>query len=293
MIKRLVLLGKEDGCYEMLLDDLIILLKRFRIARYYVKSSVEMWNTRQIYFDNADYFFTIFPHLVEIPFPEKRYWIYFLENNTGGKISQLYNTELVGSLMLNSIKNFDHSETNVKVWKSYIPDLSIQVLPPPIFTTFITGGSSMKRYDVLFYGYLSERRKVILRSIQSRFPNLKYCISQDIKGDRLNEALLQSKVAINLHRNESVTCLDRPKLHEMMRYNVLIINETPHEYDEYVLRNYKCCVSFIQRIKPDLSNISVLFTAIDELVNKASISSCDFNLGYKKIFLEHYPKITI
>ena len=44
MIKRLILLGCENGCYEMLLDDIITLLKKFRIARYYVKSSVEMWN---------------------------------------------------------------------------------------------------------------------------------------------------------------------------------------------------------------------------------------------------------
>ena len=54
----------------MLLDDIITLLKKFRIARYYVKSSVEMWNAKRIYFDNNDYFFIIFPHLVEIPVPE-------------------------------------------------------------------------------------------------------------------------------------------------------------------------------------------------------------------------------
>ena len=51
--------GNKYG-YEMLLDDLIAVLKNFRIARYYVKSSVEMWNARQIYFDNSDYFFVIF-----------------------------------------------------------------------------------------------------------------------------------------------------------------------------------------------------------------------------------------
>ena len=292
MIKRLVLLGREDGCYEMLLDDLITLLKHFRVARYYTKSSVEMWNTKQIYFDETDYFFIIFPHLVGIPFPKKKYWVYFLENNTCGKISQLYNTELVGSLLLNSIKNFDHSETNIKVWQACIPDLHIQILPPPIFSNFIQGGVAVKKYDILFYGHLSERRKVILRSIQSRFPTFKYCISDNIKGVRLNDALLQSKIAVNLHRDENVTCLNQTKLHEIMRYNILIINEMPHEYDEHVLSNYKCCVNFIERIKPDISNIYLLFGLIDDLVGKAGMNGYDFNLGYKKLFVDHYPKLT-
>jgi hypothetical protein len=291
MIRRLVLLGREDGCYEMLLDDLIAVLKRFRIARYYVKSSVETWNARQIYFDESDYFFVIFPHLVEIPFPEKKYWVYFLENNTDGNICQLYNKEIVGSLLLHSIKSFDHNETNIAVWKTHIPDLSIQLLPPPIFSNFIQGGVIVKRYDVLFYGKLSERRKVILREIQSRFPTLKYCISDNMKGSRLNDALLQSKVALNLHQNEDITTLNQVKLHEMMRYNILIVNEMPQEYDDNVLSNYECCVKFVDHIRPDTSNISTLFDAVDDMVSKANSPKCNFNLGYRKLFLHHYPKI--
>ena len=291
MIRRLVLLGREDGCYEMLLDDLIAVLKKFRIARYYVKSSVEMWNARQIYFDDSDYFFVIFPHLVEIPLPKKKYWVYFLENNTNGNICQLYNTETVGSLLLNSIKSFDYSETNITVWKTYIPDLSIQLLPPPIFSNFIQGGVAVKRYDILFYGKLSERRKVILREIQARFPALRYCISDNIKGSRLNDALLQSRVALILHQDESVATLNQVKLHEIMRYNILILNEMPQEYDDDVLSNYECCVNFFDRIKPDVSNISSLLNAIDDLVDKASIATCDFNLGYRRLFVHHYPKI--
>ena len=66
-------------------------------------------------------------------------------------------------LLLNSIKNFDHSQRNISL-KNYIPDLSIHLLPPPIFSSFIIDRNDTKRYDVLFYGKLSERRKVILRA---------------------------------------------------------------------------------------------------------------------------------
>ena len=81
MIRRLILLNSDDGCYDIMLDDLIILLKKFRMARYYIKSSVEAWNRREIYHDINDYFFILFPHLVQIPFPVKKYWLYFLEQN--------------------------------------------------------------------------------------------------------------------------------------------------------------------------------------------------------------------
>ena len=292
MIKRLILLGRDDGCYEMLLDDIITLLKRFRIARYYVKSSVEMWNAKRIYFDSNDYFFIIFPHLVEIPLPEKKYWVYFLENNTKGKISQLYNTEIVGSLLLNSIKNFDHSEANIKVWKTYISDLSIQLLPPPIFSKFITNNSYTKKYDILFYGYFSERRKVILRSLQSRFPQLRYCISDNIKGSQLDQALSESKVVINLNRDNNVTTLNQVKLHEEMRYNIFILDELPDEYDKTILSNYKCCVDFVEPVKPDLSNISLLFRLLDNTLSKANLGNCDFNIQYKKLFVDHYPTLS-
>ena len=132
MIKRLILLSREDGCYDMMLDDLIFLLKKFRMARYYVKSSVEAWNRREIYYDNDDYFFVIFPHMVDIPFPRGKYWLYLLEQNLHGKISQLYNTKMVGSLLSDSIKNFDYSEHNIAIWKECIPDLKLQFLPTPL-----------------------------------------------------------------------------------------------------------------------------------------------------------------
>ena len=292
MIKRLILLGRDDGCYEMLLDDLVTILKQFRIARYYVKSSVEMWNARQIYFDSSDYFFIVFPHLVTIPFPEKRYWTLFSENNTKNKISQLYNTEIVGTLLLNSIKNFDHSQQNIKVWKNYIPDLSIHLLPPPIFSRFIIERNDVKRYDVLFYGKLSERRKVILRAIQSRFGSFRYCISAKMTGSQLDQALRESKVVVNLHQHDDNTTLNQIKLHEMMRYNIFIVNEIPSEYEEEMITNYKCCVEFVEQVKKDLSNISSLFSIIDDLVAKANLKNCEFNLKYRQLFQNHYPRLS-
>ena len=56
-------------------------------------------------------------------------------------------------------------------------------------------------------------------------------------------------------KNENAATLNQVKLHEIMRYNILILNEMPQEYDDDVLSNYECCVNFFDRIKPDISNI--------------------------------------
>lgn len=291
MIKRLILLSKEDGCYDMMLDDLIFLLKKFRMARYYVKASVEAWNRREIYYDDDDYFFVIFPHIVDIPLPKGKYWLYFLEQNLYGKISQLYNTKMVGSLLSDSIKNFDFNQSNIEIWQKMIPQLKINYLPVPIYP-ILKGSSVTKRYDLLFYGQMTKRRIEILKSIQDRFPHLKYCIGKDLTGSRLHQAINESKILINLHAEDGECLLEQPKIHEVLRYNIFIISEFPGVDRSELVENYKCCVEFTDIIEKDLSNIGCLFAKITRYVNLTESPNCDYNYGYKLLFAKHYPQIS-
>ena len=291
MIRRLILLNSDDGCYDIMLDDLIILLKKFRMARYYIKSSVEAWNRREIYHDINDYFFILFPHLVQIPFPAKKYWLYFLEQNLNGTLSSWYNQKIVGTLLSDSIKNFDFNQNNIKIWQKMIPHLKMNYLPVPIYP-IPNNNPVAKRYDLLFYGQMTKRRVEILKSIQGRFPHLKYCISENLKGAKLHQAMNESRILLNLHAEDGESLLEQPKLHEVLRYNMFIISEFPGIDQTELVENYKCCIEFTDIIKKDLSNMGGLFAKITRYINLTESPKCDYNYGYKILFAKHYPQIS-
>ena len=293
MIKRLIILNTEDGCCDMMVGDLIILLRRYNMARYYVKSTIEAWNRREIYYDNSDYFFILFPHKVEVPFPENKYWLYFLEQNLHGNISSWYNTEIVGTLMLHSIRNFDYNDHNIKVWHKHIPELKITHLPLPISRSVTHSRHIEKKYDILFYGCVSNRRREILKKLQQTYPNYRYMISKKLLGDRLKTCIQESKIALNLHYYDGDSLLEQARLHELMRFNTFIISELPGVKQPDLVNNYRCCVDFVDVVEKDLSNISVLFAMIGHLLKLAESPSCTYNMEYKQLFAQHYPEISL
>ena len=71
--------------------------------------------------------------MVDIPLPKGKYWLYFLEQNLYGKISQLYNTKMVGSLLSDSIKTLTLIRVILRYGKKMIPQLKINYLPVPIY----------------------------------------------------------------------------------------------------------------------------------------------------------------
>ena len=172
-----------------------------------------------------------------------------------------------------------------------IPDLSIHYLPVPIYP-ILPMQKTNKRYDILFYGKITDRRIEILKSIQARFPSFKYCIGKDMTGFRLHQAINESKILINLHAEDGESLLEQPRLHEVLRYNIFIISEFPGADQPELVENYRCCVEFTDIIEKDLSNMGGLFAKITRYINLAESPKCDWNRGYKILFAKHYPQIS-
>ena len=102
--------------------------------------------------------------------------------------------------------------------------------------------------------------------------------------NQLDRALRESKVVVNLHQYDDDNVLNQIKLHEMMRYNLFIVNEMPSEYEEEMITNYRCCIEFVEQVKKDLSNISSLFSIIDDLVAKANLKTATLILNTDSYF---------
>lgn len=272
----------------MMLDDIVLLLKSRNMARSYVKATAEQWNRGELAAARGDYFFVILPQLLERPLPPKRYWLYFLEQNLGGRLSRHYNTATVGRLLAGSIKSMDYSHSNIKVWERFVPDLTIHYLPVPL-PGGVTGPTRPKKYDVLFYGALNERRREILQELRTRRPGYRYCTDRQLVGEDLRSAIQCSRVALNIHHYDGDTVLEQPRLHELMRYSTFIVSEVPGSGQESMVDNYRSFVEFIPVIEKDLSNIDSMLSAIDRLLAEAAVPGCNYNLAYKRLFIQHYP----
>lgn len=132
-------------------------------------------------------------------------------------------------------------------------------------------------YDILFYGALNDRRKQILTALQQ-----KYNLHVGFAFGEERDALIKSaRIIINLHYYSNA-CIETARFNEILRYNKLIISESSEEADAYNRNLYADFVDFVDVIKDDLSNISVLCERIDTYLLDES------NYNDKITYIKHH-----
>jgi len=113
-------------------------------------------------------------------------------------------------------------------------------------------------YNILFYGALNDRRNSILHALQQKY-NLHIGFAF---GEARNTLIKSAKIIVNLHYYPNA-CVETARFNEVLCYNKLIISETSGDADAYNRNLYADFVDFVDVIKDDLSNISVLCDRID------------------------------
>jgi hypothetical protein len=114
------------------------------------------------------------------------------------------------------------------------------------------------QYDILFYGAPNDRRKSILHALQQKY-NLHIGFAF---GEARNTLIKSAKIIVNLHYYTNAS-IETARFNEVLCYNKLIISETSGDADAYNRNLYDDFVDFVDVIKDDLSNISVLCDRID------------------------------
>lgn len=119
---------------------------------------------------------------------------------------------------------------------------------------FNTRSSEYADYDVLFTGFLTERRKQILEVLQ------KHCLVsvQPRWGRDYLDALGRSKLVLNLHQYDSTTPLEQPRISYALNNKAMIISETSLDspYEKLISCDYNQIVETVMEYlhRPDKRN---------------------------------------
>jgi hypothetical protein len=191
------------------------------------------------------------------PPPPNKYFIYQLEQLNKSHI-YTENVQPILNLIDKSICTFDYSLTNMGYYPEDIRHKIRYLIPPPRIGPIQSQGII---YDILFYGLLTPRRKAILQYLSRRRYKI-YAVEQ-VFGERLHQMILKSRVILNLH-NADEAILETPRLHESVHTPARIISEYPCKEDwKHVAEHVKDRIHFIDLIKEDLSNISILIDVLE------------------------------
>lgn len=235
-----------------------------------------------LYTKSTKYIFLFIWH-VNIIIPSYiTYFIYNLEQIHRYTNFPAINIEnnIINQLFKNSKGIFDYSLTNISMYDKLNIKKPIY-FPIPISNNLLNNTKFKKKYDILFFGSLTERRNKILFELQRQIP-LKIIIiggNKKVYGEELYDIIKSSNIILNIHAEEN-SLLETGRIHDCLAINHnKIISELPMDIDIKTIKNYEMLVHFCPVIKKDLSNIDVFIKVIKEVYfNKVNIISPSIEL---------------
>lgn len=157
-------------------------------------------------------------------------------------------------ILSDAIAVVDYSLMNLKFLVEHgIPKEKLFYLP--IFAQVQQSSSDEYEHDVLFYGYLNDRRMKILEALSSDF---NIYIADNLFGEQMHEAIRKSKVILNIHSHDD-GMVESTRLFECLSMNKLIVSETGIDQKQYEYLD-KNIIQFVPtgdltQIKEALSNL--------------------------------------
>jgi len=151
-----------------------------------------------------------------------------------------------------SLKNYDKY--------SYVPLSKVFYMPIPFYFNDNIIYDNFE-YDIFFYGINNKRQLLILNNLKSKGYNIIF--HSRMYGDDRDNFIKKSKIIINLHYYNN-SALETTRFNEVLNFNKLIISETSNHKNDIFNRNlYNNYVHLIDCINDDLSNIDILYNALD------------------------------
>ena len=164
-------------------------------------------------------------------------------------------------LLKNAAVIWDFSVKNLQSYSALVPSHKVFIFPMPFYSIpkkTVTRDPAYK-YDVFFYGATNDRRVSIMNALSEKY-NVKAGFG--VSGDERDRYLQSCKVVVNLHYYED-SALETCRFNEILQFDCPIVSETAAQ-DDMNLYMYKDYVTYVDCVADDLSNIDVLYSAIDE-----------------------------
>jgi GR25 family glycosyltransferase involved in LPS biosynthesis len=161
------------------------------------------------------------------------YISYQMEQKSSNWFDSKYITTLENShsILDYSIDNINHLINKGLAWKQffYMPVGGI-----PNYKQFLEENGyrlirPFKKYDVLFYGVICDRRRKIIDELSTSF-NIH--IESDCFGEELVSKVLNSRVVVNIHYYEDAI-LETTRIHEVLSLGIPVVSEDSTDIHRY------------------------------------------------------------
>ena len=138
------------------------------------------------------------------------------------------------------------------------------VVPLPYAANKTCTKTCTRNGKILFYGGLNDRRNKLLQALRGRY-GANMIVQHSVWGKERDQAIQDADVIVNLHFYPRAS-LEMARINEVLRNGRKVVTECGMPMDDFMTRRlYPAhAVHTVPTVKDDLSNIEVLYKAIDK-----------------------------
>ena len=181
---------------------------------------------------NDDIYLVICPQVFKLLPPREKRLVFQMEQSVS---SRWFNFEYI-NILHNSIAVFDYSKANIDYLKSkgISSDILFHIPISPVenYDSIVGfwGDNGDKKFEVLFYGDVKNRRRKKFLNILTKYFNVK--IATNLFGNDLYAAISMADVVVNIHYYENAL-LESTRLCECLSLGASVVSEESSDMGEH------------------------------------------------------------
>jgi tetratricopeptide (TPR) repeat protein len=135
--------------------------------------------------------------------------------------------------LLAKYRVWDYSNINIS-WleKRGIKAELIKILYSPSLETINQLPDEKKNIDVLFYGAITDERRLIRETLQKKLPNKTICFYVNLWGQQRDDTIARSKIVLNIHGYSS-NIFESSRVCHLLSNKAFVITEKSIDDDDY------------------------------------------------------------
>jgi len=210
--------------------------------------------------------------------PPNRYVLYQLEQLNSPIKYKFTGTHGMSKLVESSLATFEYCQANLPYYAPKGSPSAKKVTYLPLLLGPQPASNREKEYDILFYGTLNARRRLILRRLAEK---LDIKVVSDVFGRELTELVSKSKVVLNIHHYRT-PLMETARFHEALGQDVIIVSEGVTKQEDALMTVYDGLVQFVDPVRYSMDNIESLSKVIKSALEEWEADHSDLKQTKRK-----------
>ena len=257
--------------------------------RYQISAQIINKEKIQRFNDETLYIFVDLHHFAKVKSLPKYYIMYnFLQAQC-----RKNKTLRVKKQADNAIQLWDYSQTNLKFFEQYVPNVTKMYVPFGYSSTYeLSQTEELKKTQAVgFLGDLgTARRQNIVKAIKQKTGNNVSTSQVKLFGDAKARFLRKTKIMLNIHKVDTATILETARLVTLLSNGCFVISEK--STDEELMKTYQNFVVFAEGPNEIANLVKYYLTHEEEREEFAKRAYHDFKTNYPTSkFIPNLPNI--